>query len=74
MKLEIHNNYDSELAESQGKVSKTNPILGIILGEVDNNGWKAMNVLNVAAGKNIKQIVKAMNIKESDITEFADLR
>ena len=74
MKLEIRNHFDNEYAEAKGKVSKTNPLLGILIGEVDNGGWKAMNVLNVVAGKNIKQIVKAMNIKESDITDFVDLR
>lgn len=74
MKLEIRNHFDNEYAEAKGKVSKTNPLLGILIGEVENKGRKVMNVLNVAAGKNIKQIVKAMNIKESDITEFVDLR
>lgn len=74
MKLEIRNHFDNEYAEAKGKVSKTNPLLGILIGEVEKNGRKSRNVLNVAAAKNIKQIIKAMNIKESDITEFVDLR
>lgn len=74
MKLEIRNHFDNEYAEMKGKVSKTNPLLGILISEVEKNGRKSRNVLSVMAGKNIKEIVKAMNVKESDITEFADLR
>lgn len=74
MKLEIRDNFDNEYAEMKGKVSKTNPLLGILISEVEKNGRKSRNVLSVMAGKNIKEIVKAMNVKESDITEFADLR
>lgn len=74
MKLEIRDNFDNEYAEMKRKVSKTNPLLGILIGEVEKNGRKSKSVLGVAAGKNIKEIVKVMNIKESDITEFVDLR
>lgn len=74
MKLEIRNHFDNEYAEMKGKVSKTNPLLGILIGEVENNGRKNKNVLATVAGKTIKEIVKTMKIKESDIKEFADLR
>ena len=74
MKLEILNNFDNEYAEMKGKVSKANPLLGILINEVEKDGRKSKKVLGVAIGKNIKEIVKMMNVKESDIIEFADLR
>ena len=74
MKLEIRNHFDNEYAEMKGKVSKTNPIMGILIGEVEKNGRKYKNILGIATGKNIKEIIKCMKIKELDVTEFADLR
>ena len=69
MKLEIRNNFDGDLAEARGEVSRTNPLLGILIGEVKGN----MNVLNVVAGKTKLQIVRAMGLKAADI-EIVDIR
>jgi hypothetical protein len=69
MKLEIRYNFDGDLAEARGEVSSTNPLLGILIGEVGGN----MNVLNVVAGKTKLQIVRAMGLKTTDV-EIVDLR
>lgn len=69
MKLEIRNNFDGDLAEARGEVSRTNPLLGILIGEVGGN----MNVLNVIAGKTKLQIVRSMGLKTTDV-EIVDLR
>ena len=74
MKLEIRNHFDNEYAEAKGEVSKTNPLLGMLIKEEEKNGRKSKSVVNIVAGKNIKQIIKAMNIKESNIIECVDLR
>ena len=74
MKLEIRNHFDNEYAEMKGKVSKTKPVMGILIGEAEVNGRKSRKVLSVIAAKNIKEMIKEMKIKESDVTEFVDLR
>lgn len=74
MKLEIHDNFDNEYAEMKRKVSKTNPLLGILIGEVEKNGRKSRSVLGVSIGKTIKEIAAAMNLKDTDNAELVDLR
>lgn len=49
MKLELRKGYDSEYAEAIGRVSKTKPVMGVLIG---NN-----NVLDVAQGT-MKEIIK----------------
>lgn len=71
MKLEIRKNFDSVLDEMKGKVSKTKPIMGILIGPCPKWG-KA--VKGTAVGKNIKELLSLMKIDESKITDFVDLR
>lgn len=71
MKLEIRNNYDSELAEAQGRVSKTKPLMGVLIGTCPKWG---KSVKGVAVGKNIKEIIALLKIEQDKITEFADIR
>lgn len=71
MKLEIRKNFDSVLDEMKGKVSKTNPIMGVLIGPCPKWG-KA--VKGTAVGKNIKELLSLLKIDESKITDFVDLR
>ena len=74
MKLEIRKNFDNDLAELKGKVSKKNPLLGILIGEAEVNGRKSRKVLAVSIGKTIKEIAATMNLKDTDNVELVDLR
>jgi hypothetical protein len=65
MKLEIRNNYDSELAEAQGRVSKSLPVMGVLIE--DTSGYK--RVADVAIGKNVKEVLRHFKVKD-----FVDLR
>lgn len=71
MKLEIRKNFDSVLDEMKGKVSKTKPIMGVLIGPCPKWG-KA--VKGTAVGKNIKELASLLKINENEITDFVDLR
>lgn len=71
MKLEIRNNFDTDRDEKKGKISKNNPIMGVLIGPCPKWG-KA--VKGTAVGKNIKEILKFLKVGENQIKEFADIR
>lgn len=54
MYVEVKNYYDNEWDEARGKISKSNPVMLVV---IDNSG-SYNNVKNVVAGKSIKFLMK----------------
>jgi hypothetical protein len=71
MKLEIRNNFDTARDEKKGKISKTKPIMGILIGPCPKWG-KA--VKGTAVGKNIKEILSLLKVEEKEIINFVNIR
>jgi len=61
--LELRNGFDSELAEAQGRVSKTAPVMAVLI-EKNENGIRS--VVDVVQGtmKEIESYFKNKDIKE----------